>query len=325
MATDAYIKTPRILSMVMRLLHGAILNKRAEAERFDVNEKTIQRDIDDIRNYLIVTNDDGCNAAIVYRRKENGYALDHGENEQLRAEDILILTKILLESRSLCRQEMDGLIDKLLRQALPENKDFIDKLVRNEKFHYAPVSHGKKRMAMIWQLSCALQEKCRVKIEYKKENAKMSILREVEPQGIIFSEYYFYLVACIVGKDYEFPAVYRIDRIEKCQVLEEKFSCAYGNRFEEGEFRKRVQFMKPGPILKLTFRYTGTSLAAVLDRLPTAKVIEQHDGAAVIEAEVFGDGIKMWLLSQGEHVEVIKPAKFREEMRATIGRMMGRY
>ena len=150
---------------------------------------------------------------------------------------------------------------------------------------------------------------------------KDSILREVEPQGIIFSEYYFYLLACIVGKDYDFPAVYRIDRIVAIKVLDETFRCSYCNRFEEGEFRKRVQFMKSGPILKLTFRYTGKSLTAVLDRLPTARVIEQKDGEAVIEAEVFGDGIKMWLLSQGEYVEVLKPEKFRADMRSSIENM----
>ena len=82
-----------------------------------------------------------------------------------------------------------------------------------------------------------------------------------------------------------------------------------------------MQFMKSGPILKLTFRYTGKSLTAVLDRLPTARVIEQKDGEAVIEAEVFGDGIKMWLLSQGEYVEVLKPEKFRADMRSSIENM----
>ena len=39
------------------------------------------------------------------------------------------------------------------------------------------------------------------------------------------------------------------------------------------------------------------AIDAVLDRLPTAQVIQQEADGAVIEAEVFGKGIMMWLLS----------------------------
>lgn len=68
----------------------------------------------------------------------------------------------------------------------------------------------------------------------------------------MFSEYYFYLTAFIededVKKDFDvindsFPTIYRIDRIKSLKVLDERFSIAYKDRFEEGEFRKRIQFM----------------------------------------------------------------------------------
>jgi hypothetical protein len=46
------------------------------------------------------------------------------------------------------------------------------------------------------------------------------------------------------------------------------------------------------------FTYSGYSVEAVLDRLPTAKIIEEHDGVYTITAEVFRDGIDMWMKSQ---------------------------
>ena len=46
-------------------------------------------------------------------------------------------------------------------------------------------------------------------------------------------------------------------------------------------------------------------MEAVLDRLPTAKILEEKDGIYTISAEVFGKGIDMWLRSQGDMVEVI--------------------
>lgn len=135
--------------------------------------------------------------------------------------------------------------------------------------------------------------------------------RRLEPAAILFSEYYFYLAGFIRGidrkeefenEDDPFPTIYRIDRIEKLEVLDERFRVPYADRFEEGEFRKRIQFMYGGRLRKIRFRYSGESVEAVLDRLPTAKILGREDGGYVIEAEVFGKGIDMWAKSQGEYI-----------------------
>ena len=77
----------------------------------------------------------------------------------------------------------------------------------------------------------------------------------------------------------------------------------YQDRFEEGEFRKRVQFMYGGKLQKIKFWFHGDSVEAVLDRLPTAQIIEQGEKGYLISAEVFGKGVDMWLRSQGDWVE----------------------
>ena len=38
-------------------------------------------------------------------------------------------------------------------------------------------------------------------------------------------------------------------------------------RFQDGEFRKRIQFMQTGMLVKIKFYYNGPSLEAVLDRV----------------------------------------------------------
>ena len=111
-----------------------------------------------------------------------------------------------------------------------------------------------------------------------------------------------------------------MDRIANYEIQKEHFKVNYTDRIEEGEFRKKIQFMQSGPLMDLTFRFSGASLQAVLDRLPTARVVSQDDDGAIIEAKVFGKGIKMWLLSQGPFVEVLKPVEFRDEMRESLGR-----
>ena len=108
-----------------------------------------------------------------------------------------------------------------------------------------------------------------------------------------------------------FPTIYRIDRIQGLKTLDETFYIPYSDRFEEGEFRKRIQFMYGGKLRKVKFKYFGYSVEAVLDKLPTAKILEEEpheDGKRTIYtilAEVFGDGIDMWLRSQGENIEIL--------------------
>jgi hypothetical protein len=130
----------------------------------------------------------------------------------------------------------------------------------------------------------------------------------------MFSEYYFYLTAFIedekTKQDFEvmddaFPTIYRIDRIQSYQVLDEHYHIPYNERFEEGEFRKRVQFMYGGKLQKVKFKYKGESIEAVLDRLPTARILDEADGVYTVSAEVFGKGIDMWLRSQGENVTLL--------------------
>ena len=66
-------------------------------------------------------------------------------------------------------------------------------------------------------------------------------------------------------------------------------------------------------------------MQAVLDKLPTARIIEREGRKYTLEAEVYGDGIKMWLLSQGSWVKVTEPKEFVEEIKTEIRRMMEHY
>ena len=102
-----------------------------------------------------------------------------------------------------------------------------------------------------------------------------------------------------------FPTIYRIDRIKEYCITDEHFRVPYEKRFEEGEFRKRIQFMYSGRLQKIKFWYKGKSIEAVLDRLPTAKVIEENETGYLVSAEVFGEGLDIWLRSHGEAVEVV--------------------
>ena len=83
--------------------------------------------------------------------------------------------------------------------------------------------------------------------------------------------------------------------------------------------------MFPGKLIKLQLQCETSAIDAVLDRLPTARIVKQEENGAVIEAEVYGKGIMMWLLSQGNAIEILKPAALREEMKEKLQEMLKLY
>lgn len=84
-------------------------------------------------------------------------------------------------------------------------------------------------------------------------------------------------------------------------------------KFEDGKFRKYIQFMHSGPLTKIKFKYKGY-LEYVLDRFPTAEVLAEEGNSRytvyTVLIEVYGSfGAEMWLRSQGDYVidyEILK-------------------
>jgi len=64
---------------------------------------------------------------------------------------------------------------------------------------------------------------------------------------------------------------------------------------------------------------------AILDKIPTAKVVDKNGKASIIEAEIFGTGVNMFLLAQGSYVKALAPQEFVDEMREEIEKMMNLY
>lgn len=330
-------KYNRILDIYVRIMEGKAVNKDEEAARFGVNKRTIQRDIDSIRDFFAEKTASGKGGySIKYDGAKKGFVLSGGDGSMLDNDEIFAVCKILIASRAFTKKTMDSMLDKIISGCVPQKdmKLVVDS-VKNERFHYMPLKNPSDPKISMWKLGEHIKDFDVLQISYRKQGAsvKDTVKRLVEPCAIVFSEYYFYLIAHIVKKNeagtlchkHDYPAIFRVDRIVSFKPVGIKFKVDYSNRFEEGEFRNRVQFMYPGELLKLKFRYTGKSVDAILDRLPTAAIVSNDENGVVISAEVFGNGIIMWLLSQGENVEVLSPEALREKVGMTIERMKAMY
>ena len=315
---DKTNKSERVLALHEKLRSGRGIRKEEEARHYGVDVKSIERDIDVIKSFLSDRQaETGEIREVKYDRKRGEYILVTRQNSKFTKSEILAISKILLESRAFTKKEMDELMEKLLSCCVPEeNYKIVKQLILNEQHHYVEPHHKTVFVDKMWELGVAIKEHRVIHISYKKLKGEAVVERRLQPMAIMFSEFYFYLVGFIMDIDKKkafqnpddpFPTIYRIDRIQSLEVTGEKFRVQDSiGRFEEGEFRKRIQFMQGGKLRKIKFKYKGNSLEAVLDRLPTAEVVRKEEDGVIVAAEVFGNGVDMWLKMHEGEVEMVE-------------------
>lgn len=264
-------KIDRILGIYSKLMNGYIVNKAKEAQNYGVNERSIQRDIEDIRSFMDKeSTETGTINTVVYDRINKGYRLEQIYDMKLSNSEILAICKILLDSRAFTKKEMIGMLSRLIDCCVPnENRKEVNDLIQNEEYHYIEPRHRSEFIDKMWDIGKAIREHKYIEINYQRTKDKVVVKRKVKPVSLMFSEYYFYVTAFIddenVKEDFDvlndaYPTIYRIDRIKKYKILDEHFHIPYANRFEEGEFRKRIQFMYGGKLQRVRFTYSGNSV-----------------------------------------------------------------
>ena len=309
-------KIQRILGIYTKLMDGKTVNKQEIATRYNVHPRSIQRDIKDITDFLERDElNTGVFNSVIYDKNADGYRLQYENVYKLSPQQILAICKILLDSRAFVKEEMTEIIDKLIHAAVDKNdQPQVEELIKNEEVNYIELQHKTRFLDKMWDIGQAIQGHHYIEIEYRRNDNEIK-KRRLKPVAIMFSEFYFYLTAFIADEKLRanfkvandsYPTIYRIDRIKSLKVFgDTRFNIPYGSRFEEGEFRKRVQFMYGGKLQTVRFKYKGSSIEAVKDRLPTAEIIKYEDGVYTIRAEVFGKGIERWIRGQGDDVEVL--------------------
>jgi len=317
-------KNDRMLEILIRCLRGERISPKKLAEEYAVSTKSISRDIARIQNFLHEHPELVHHAKLEYSRSDRTY---HFDNEEfLKNKELFALVKILLGSRSLNRDDMLRIIEKLKSFTTTGDRESLEHIIRKEVYHYHEVKADCPSVIdNLWKVIGAIEDKRMLSIDYfqkSRNRVKVKLL----PAAVMFSEYYFYLIAYIADDPTFRAQHFRIDRIVGITEHREHFELTREQDFDEGALRERNQFMFPGENIKIRFEFWGSSLQAVLDRIPTAKVIEKRGDVNVIEAEVNdGRGIIMYLLSLGEYARVLSPAPFVEKLKREIEAMRNLY
>lgn len=316
-------KKNRMLEIFFRAMRGESISVRSLAREYGVSSKSISRDLGEIKNFLCDGRELVGNTELKYSVSSKSYYLEF--DEFLLSKELIAIIKMMIGCRAFSRIEILELVAKLKKFTSFKDREILEKLIRKELYHYNEVNHDCRSVIdNLWQLTRCIYEKIEISVSYYKISREI-VERRLMPIAITFSDYYFYLIAYRCdGNDWK-PLYYRVDRIVNVVEHRKHFEIDREHDFDEGELRRKIQFMFPGIYRKIRFEYTGTSVQAILDKIPTAKVIEKSGDASVLEAEIFGSGINMFLLSQGSRVRALYPPEFVEEMKQEIESMHKMY
>ena len=315
-------KCERALELLFRGLRGEDLSVKALAAEYNTSTKSISRSLGEVKAFLADHRELVGNTELEYSYSRKCYRLYI--DEFLTNKELFLLTEILIASRALSEKELLSLIQKLRHFTTSSDRPKLDRLIKNEINNYSEVGRDCGSVVdTLWQLVDCIDRRCEIKIEYYRSDRSYRVHR-LQPASVMFSEFYFYLIAFDIEGDIDKPKYYRVDRIKSISEHRNEQTTARAE-FDEGLLRRRSLFMWPGKLRTIRFEYTGPSVQAVLDKLPTARIVARRDSVITLEAEVYGDGIRMWLLSQGDFVKVISPEEFVSEIKATLKRTLGKY
>ena len=319
---DSNSKQGRVLERFFRGLCGENLSVKRLAEGPNISGKSISRDIAELHAFLVEHRELTGNAELRYSRQDRCYRLYM--DEFLADKELFALVEVMIGARAFSRMELLSLVDKLERFAAPVDRPRMKNLIRRELYHYTEVKHDCESVQKtLWKLINCISERKEITISYYRMD-RHQVEHRIQLASIMFADYYFYLIAFKPrGDTTSEPVYFRVDRIT--HITEHRDRLAKPQEFDEGLLRRRSLLMFPGKLRTIRFEFSGPSMHAVLDKLPTANIIERTGGKYLIEAEVYGGGIKMWLLSQGPWVKVVALDEFVDEMRRTLESTLKNY
>lgn len=319
-------KYERILEIFFRALRGEYISAIKLADEYGVSTKSIQRSISELRNFLANHRELVGNTELEYLRKDNSYRLKM--EDFLTNKELFALLKVMIGTRALSSEDLLSVVNKLKKLTTPDDRQKLEKLIQKEMFLYAEIHHDCESVPdNLWRIVQCISEDKEISIDYYRMDRQW-VTHRIRPKTIMFVDHYFYLIAYFSSGRTQIPYYFRIDRIKDITIhRHHENTQVVVPDVNEADLRNRSLFMWPGKLKNIRFEFSGPSLQSLKDKLPTAKVVAKLEGNKyLVEAEVYGgEGIKMWLLSQGSWVKVVAPDDFVEEMKAKIEEMRRLY
>lgn len=299
----------RILLLFYNLSKGGYINKTLFSIENNITERSFERDIENIRNFLCEIH---ANHELIFKRDCNSYCLTNCQDKNISALEISALFDILLGSRAFRSDEMDGCINTLCRLIPAGERTQVLELLHNGRENYVCSRHDKAILKLHWDLGLSILRRQIIELEYHKSNGtkkQYSLL----PISVIFLDHNFYLLAFIEGKICQYPSAFRLDRFDSFKITGKSYPAKVIEKYNAAKNGQCFTFAQEGDLIDIKIKCRNNAVEEVLDNIPNARIIQTNDDFAIIKVKAFREGFLRWVLGEGDAVEIIEPLDLREE------------
>jgi len=215
-------------------------------------------------------------------------------------------------------------LDVLSAQLSAEQKQYFENALRMPKHSYFPLATSKPLLGVMQQVIEAIVTHAELVFAYSSSRPSEARGQEhtAQPETLYFDQFYFYVVMHEAA-GYRVFRLDRIDQIIKTQPGDWRLSAEH---FSLQELRQHTYLQAIGPAVTFQFKAWGIWDTTILDRFPQSHIVRtEPDGALLVEATAKEVGAMMWLLSQGDKVQLLSPPSWVAKLKATAKAMLARY
>lgn len=308
------MKIDRLLSIIVILLNRDKITAKELSERFEVNIRTIYRDIESINMAGV--------PIISYPGNNGGFGIMENykvSHQLLSLSDISsILAALRGINTSLENSDIKNAIEKI-DYLVPETaRESFLKDYEQISIDIIPWGHQKKRRDFLYEIQKAISKKNILQINYFDAQGNETV-RTLEPMTLVLKGYFWYLFGfCLSRNDFRVFKISRIKSIENTQKYFERKSASYRDHFDlDYDQLKTLEI-----VLKFKKSYKSKAYEHFEDEI--CETLENGDFIVKFNFPE-SDWIFSFILSFGENAEVISPDYLREKMKNIIREMNDKY
>ncbi len=302
------MRTERLFNIVTLLISRGTVSARELAERFDVSQRTIYRDIDVL----------SVSGVPVYMKKGrgggislmDGYKLD---KTMLKDEDIESIMLSVGAMGATGIHGMNAAIEKL--SALFKNykpDDWVD-------IDFTEWDTTKELNDSFQKLKSAILERRWIKTSYSSSYGQKTD-RKLAPLKLMFKARSWYVWAyCADKKDVR---MFKITRMQEIKLTDENFPREEYMLIPPKQKEQSTHFR----IVELKIRFKPQAAYMIYDWYSRDDIIKQDDGSYIVTVGFpMDEWVYSHILSYGENAEVIEPEFVRDEIQRRLKSILTQY
>lgn len=285
---EALNRAHRLLSIYTRLIHHQKIDKTLLADEFNVNERTIKRDIQEIRNYLYDNEEWMMKKDILFNYKDNNYLIQ--SNHQMKnLEGFEILLIYLGANKAVIPSSVKETLKYIINELFPNDKQRFETYLKNIKSTNQLLPHK-----ILLMLCHAIEERQLLNVTTEE-----GFITQLLPIKVVHFKEEWHLVYRGMDLKEQYLQLIRI-----CQVdIGEEAPYTLNNKME------------------VTLEMNASVWSRIKDLYEVNKIISQNDNLFTVNFNIaFIEAFELCLL-HSPHIRIIGPPRLYKQFVTYINQL----